>query len=762
MELEDSSINLNPKYITTLYDVDLMKRTVQDMDVKVLLKKCPVVTLKKNALFYHATSDTENYKEKLNKKPTYEDKMTLYYFNFLNHYQKIIHDQEKNCEILWNTESLKLLDLTKTSVNLGFNPTQYRLDEPQTTSMTTINNYCKKNKLDGVITFNIDNIQKENTDSNFHYLVNDNIYPLFPVVYLTSIEEYGNHKLNHMGLINLQKGTKSFLSYQDASKLLNLFFCDIAKVIKFGHKIEVDILFEYSHYADRLILKGEEKHDIGFIFEIKSYLLDLLLVNNTNLNDQCLFSYPNHIEMNELTAGSSIDNVEITYDIILDEYNDEIFNLILHDIAIKNDIKPFIYMHYTDLDKIDYLKSYTYELINEHYDSIKDIKRLIDNIEKKIISKLNFYYKSSDKGFKSNVNFINLEYIPSTYDYIKNKIMNELENKENAIEVIKGNEFDKNIVKFFNVNKLYHSITNNKYDKTKLLYQDLLNDLAAYKNLPEIDLSYMALIADLSDTEDKKSYVDYLKYVKLNIYDVYKKYIAGEMMFYELYDFIGIDRFYEFIKNFGTINNIDINILLNYNKIIKQKGMEKYKIDVILKELKKTNLTDIEYFIGKINTLKMHIIVTDLYDLLMKYYNLPEDEEIVAFIKNQVEKIINADLDKSDSVIREVLSGNKMNTLYFISLFESINQNDTMLDMIYEVLDKPLSSKNKRKLLNIIGDKNLLKVYMSYLINDITKKELSNAVFLSLVDSDKKNDEDEEEKPKKSKKSKKNDEDTED
>ncbi len=754
MELEDSSINLNQKYITTLYNVDLMKKTVQDMDIKVLLKTCPIVTLKKNALFYHTTSDTENYKEKLNKKPTYDDKMTLYYFNFLNHYQKIIHDQEKNCEILWNTESLKLLDLTKTSVQLGFNPTQYKLDELHNTSKTTLYNYCKKNKLDGVITFNIDNIQKEYIDSNFHYIDGDNIYPLFPVVYLTSFEEYGNHKLNHMGLINLQKGTKSFISYQEASKLLNLFFCDIVKLIKYGHKIDVDIEFIYTHYADRLILKGEEKYDIGFIFEIKSYLLDLLLVNNSNLNDQCSVSYPTHIEMNELTVTSSIDNVEITYDIELDEYNDEIFNLILHDIAIKNDIKPFIYTHYTELDKIDYLNSYTFELINEHYDSINDIKRLIDNIEKKIISKLNFYYKSADKGFKSNVNFINLEYIPSTYNYIKNKIMNELENKENAMEVIKGNEFDKNIVKFFNVNKLYHSITNNKYNKTKLLYQDLLNDLAAYKGLPEINLEYMTLIANLSNAEDKKSYQDYIKYVKLNIYDIYKKYIAGEMMFYELYDFIGIDRFYEFINNFGSINNIDNNILINYNTIIKQKGMNKYKIEVLLKELEKTDLTDIEYFIEKINTLKIHIIVTNLYDILMNYYNLPEEEEISDFIKKQVEKIINIDLDKNDSVIREILSGKKINPLYFISLFESINKNDTMIDMIYEVLDKTLSLKNKKKILNLIGDKNLLKVYMSYLINDITKKELSNVVFLSLIEK--------ENKEKKSEKSKKNDDDTED
>lgn len=735
--MENSVINLNPKYIMTLHDVDMVKKTISNMDIKELLNKCPTVKLHKDTLLYHADKISDPDKDNLGKVPEYDQDMTLYYFNFLNHYQSMKKNKQTEVDILWNTGELKLLDLTWITVELGFNPI---MNHEKEISMKTLKIYCKKNKLDGIISFDI-NVEKENYQSNFNYINDLEVYPISPIVYLTNESDYGNNRLKKLGIISLKK-KKEYLSFDEVTKLHNLIFCNIHQIIKFGHEEEVDMEVKTKNNTYYITLETDEPKHLDYIFDVKDkYLLDLLILNNANLSDQCDFQFPVEKQMDELVIYPDYKNVEITYNIQTD-YNpiyDDFFNLILNDIAINQSITPFVYVHYDKLDTIDYLSNYNYTLIDEYYDSMDDIKRLMKNIEKLIITRMNFYYKKSSKGFKSNVNFINLEYIPDTYNYIKNKIMDELEKLpiENAVNLIAGKNFDKNITKYFNVFKLYHSITSSKYDKPKKLYQSLLNDLTTYKNLPSINLSWINLLSELSDSESQNSVNQYIKNVKSNIYDVYKNYMIGEVMFFQLYDFLGIDALLQYMVNFANVNGLNSNLIVYYDQITKD--MNKYSVDYLRKGLKNTELTDVEFLNQWMEKLKIHIIVTKLYDFMINHYKIDkENEEINDFIKNEIEKLINLDLDNDDSYIRNILNTDdwvnpNFNFIYFIKLFESEYTNEKMLKKIYNILDINLTDKNKRKILLLVENKNLLKLYFKYLNHDISKKELENNVFTSLV-----------------------------
>lgn len=775
MEIENSSINLNPKYIMLLYDVPLMKKTMQNLEMKDIFNTCPTVTFKKNTLFYHASQSAPN-KELLNKTPSSEDKMTPYYFNFLNHYQHIIDTKQTTCEILWNFESLKLLDLTGLCVELGFNPIMY---DDEKTSLTILNNYCKKYKLDGFITFNTE-VQKENLESNYHYIRDNIVYPLSPSVYLTSVKEYGNDKLKTLSFINLKK-----LTFDDATYLNNLIFCNIVKLIDYGYKNKINLTLESDHFkSQRVILKGakspsstgDERHDLTYLFEIKNaYLLSLLIVSNANLKDQCDFKLPLYSEMSELTETSEVPNIEITYDLPIKSENNELFNLALNDIAINNQIKPFVYVNYNQFENIDYLSKYNFDLINEHYKTMDDLKRLLDNIENTIILRLNYYYKKTDKGYKSNINFFNLQYIPSTNNYIKKKIMNELNNLDTAIEVLKG-DINKNIVKYFNVNNLYHSITNFKYSNPKLLYQDLLNDLTNYKRVEKIDLKWLKIISQLSDANSRNAYNDFLKNIYTNIYDYYKNYLNGSIMFYELYEFLGIDNLRNFLIYFANNNDISANIIINYSDIVT--NIPNYSIENLKKELDKTDLIDIEFFTNYIEKLKMYIVVDQIFNFLLNHYQLEKNDDVVKFLKSEVERIIDIDLDSDNSYIKQLLledvdwvsvMKNGLNLIKFIRLFELNNDNTIMLDKIYKLLDIKLNDKTRNKLLKLTHDKNLLYLYINYLKNNITLSDLSEAVFSDLIESHKESKKaksetvssEKEKKEKKSKKSKKKEKDEE-
>jgi len=760
MEMQNTVINLNPKYMMTLYDIDLMKKTIENMDIKEILKNCPIQTLSKNTLLYHA-SRSDDYKSLLGKSPENKDNdFNEYYFNFLNHYQEIMKDRQSVCEVLWNNEELKLLDLTRITVELGFNPIMNNFNE---VSMKLLNTYCKKNKIDGIVSFDItyatsDNIQEN--ESNYHYIKDNTAIPISPIVYITYD---GGNKLKNLGAIQL-KNKREYLTKKEINKLHNILFCNIQKIITYGQKINATMNIIINNYSYQIeIIDNKKKENIDLIFDIKKkYLLDLLVLNNSNLTEECDFIFPSNKLMDELTSLSEIKNVEITYNVELDDdFNDNVFNILLTNIAINNDINPFIYVNYDKLDNIDYLKIYTYDLINSYYHTMEDIKRLILNVEKLIITKLNFFDKNS------TVNFVNLEYIPDSYNYIKNKILNELNDLplEEALLIIEGIEKNKNVNKYFDTYQLYHSIIYKKYDKPKKLYQSLLNDLTNYKNLPNIDLKWLKLLSKLSDVESQKQYTDFIKNIKLNIYDVYKEYIKGKLMFYELYNFLGIDALHNYMVNFSQLNNLNTNIILYYNIITKD---NKYSITNLIKELKKTDLTDIEFLQQWFEKIKMYIIVSKFYEYIINYYNLNKTDNVDEFINNAIEELINIDLDSNNSYIKYLLTGNInwidpiFNFKILIQLFESEYNNEKMLNKIYDLLNITLNNKNLNKVLLLTNNKNLLRIYLQYLNNDISKNDLSNAVFSSIVDDYKEskkkisdNEDSDNESKKKSKKSKK-------
>lgn len=708
--------NLNPRYTLLSYDINLMKNTIKDIEPEELLSTCPQTKIPLNTLFYHF--DNANYE--INQTAQFED--TQYYFNFLGHQKDL-----STCQVLYNTNELTLLDLSLVSIEFGFNPTMfyYYNKNKRLKNMTRfINDYCVEHQLDGYITYNIKDIGNEEYDSDSCVTYVNGMTALCPTVYLIQSE------LKILSNIQLKKSNQ-MMKKSELIKLHNIVFCNLYNIMSVILDDEIfDLTLESSFLFKSIVLYTNENHSLSYFLTSKPHLATLLQINATNLTDECEFDYyQDQLLMNEPEIDEHLKVDIITNRPIQSHHSDALFDKALTIISEKFNLTSFIYVHYHQLEKLPLLNQYTLDMMKNK--NLNDIKNIITTIEKIIINQLYLNYKQSDKGRRANVNFINLEYIQTTYQYIKSHIMNLLMSSEKAFDIING-AIDKNIVNYFNVDYLYHDIVEMKYKNPKILHQDLLNDVASYKHIPMIDLKYLKIITKMSD--DQASILNEIEDVQLNIYDVYKKFIAGTKSFKDLYDFLGIDYLYDYLKKFALNNQLNISMVWGYKNLSLLDQMENFNVNDLE--------TDIEFFKSKLELMKTKILIVKFLKMLANILELSiDDTDTRLYLVHNIEKIINdnqeiknllQDVNTDWYAISQEYTNQQMQSLY--NLFLLNNTNELLLSYIYQYLNIELSPVIKDEILKLIKSKQLLQIWVSFLNKEINKDTLSNIVFASYAE----------------------------
>ncbi len=719
--------NLNDRYTLLSYDINLMKNTIKTINVDDLLNTCPHFILSPNTLLYHF-SDT---KGKINKKLQTDD--LQYDLNFLGHYNK--HKDLTHCQVLWNNKALKLLDLTLLSIELGFNPTMFYINDRLKNTSSKIIDYCQNNNIDGYMTYNVKNLVIEGYDEESATYIKDvQLSSLSPTIVLV------NNNLKVLSDIALTKSER-LMKKSELIKLHNVVFCSLLNImsITLGDDVIVDLSLNTNLLLDTnltagksITLYGTNEYTLDEFFNIvEPHLLSLLTIDSSNLSDDCQFDYYKNIN---LIYPTMIENLKADIIINLDiqsHFSDALFDIALRLIAEQFNLTPFIYANYKKLNQMMIFIKYNMDFIRGK--NIEEMKNIFNDIEKIIFNQLFLIYKNTSKGTRGNIAFINLEYIKTTYQFIKNHIMGILiQIPFEKFVSLMGGQINKNIVNYFNVNYLYHQIIGQKYEKPKLLYQDLLNDVTKYKQLPSINLRYLKIISNLSnDTQ----LTIFLENTTLGIYDFYKSYIAGEKLFVDLYQFLGIDPILEYLKTFATINHLNPSIVIGYNDLSLMDQMEKYSVYTLYDEMKTDN--DIAFYKSKLELMESKILVVKFLNVLLRVLNVNIDNtDLRTFLLYHVEKIINENVN-----IKNLINNNEANWYdiakvsndqeneQLIQLFLQNNNNEELISYIYNYLDQDLLPKTKQEILLLIKQKNLLQIWLSYLNGEINKETLSKIVF---------------------------------
>ena len=433
--------NLNKQYTLLGYNIDIVKDIVQKISDSKLLSLLPITTLQINTLFHYydklTTNEFNDYKlghtQKLN-----EDTTLLQY-----HYEPS-YDQKYNTDvILINDKPLKVLDVSQLSIELGFNPlhfyfnnTLYTIDEQ------AIYDYCKRKKLDGYINLNQLSSYFDTNNKCPLFVNQGEVNTICSTIYLLydkdSEDQYGINKLKTIGMISTIKKNKEHLTPDQIIKLYNLLFCNISQLIEITDDVKTTPTID-----NHVISFQDHNKDYDFIKIYKNKdILDNLFLNYTNLNDECDFDCCGQHMMeikSNIIPPMNVD-IFVNYPINTNK-SDKLFIEILSRIASDYDINEFLFNHYEDLTEIEDYKNLT-NYINESK-SIEQVKNVINELEKHIIKKLYDNYKSSDKGYKATLNLINLQYIPKTYKYLINKVMDVLKELdiEDVINILQNNVF---------------------------------------------------------------------------------------------------------------------------------------------------------------------------------------------------------------------------------------------------------------------------------------------------------------------------------
>ena len=713
--------NLNKQYALLGYNINIAKDIVKNMSDEQIFSLLPTTILEKNTVLHHITKSTDDIK--LGEPLIIDEKLIPFQFDLPHSFNK------SNVDIIsTNDQELKCLDVTQVSLELGFNPLYFYInDKLYQTDENLLYEYCKKKNLDGYI--NLNQPMTLNETSHCPYFNHHNhLEQICPTIYLINRKKYGVTLLKTRGIIELTNKNRQYLTYQELIKLYNVLFCNIAYLIDIIDNVKTKPVLNnhiITFYSD------DQEYSFDKVYKNKEYL-DALTVNYTNLKDECDFDCCG--QMNEI---KNTQPPLLQIDIYSDEptntsLSKKLFKEILSIISDKYHINSFLFQNYEDIATLK-----GYENLNQFISeaqSIEQVGYIINHLEKNIINTLYTNYKASEKTFKTTVNFINLEYLPTTYRYIVTKIMNQLETmkKDDVKKLIQGElKNQKDIVKYFNINDLTIDMFYRLYKKPSHLYQALLNDIAQYKKEPVLDLNYIKMITKLNDDEETQMTI---KKVYNNIYDIYKSFIQGQILFEQLYQLLEVNVLYNALFHFTQQYNLNVSLVMNYHALSQLPDMEQYNIDT-LKEL------TLEEYEELLDDLKMHVIKTKLLQRLSQYFNLNKDKDNVkTFLNTNINRIINNYRDNKTSDLSLFLENPETDFYQFMTTDVPIdtivqdiihyNTNDVMLDVIYNQLKTPLINKNK--ILKLTKNKNLFDIDLSYLRNEMTRGDLEKAVFINL------------------------------
>jgi hypothetical protein len=731
--------NLNREYSLLNYNISVMKDIIKNMNDTTILDLCPITKYDSYNLLYQPLK-INSYKEavvQIGQTPDIDKDdfpIVKYTNNFLSDYT-IIDKKFNSYNILYTTKILKLLDVRKLSVELGFNPLYFNYNNNlYEINEDVIVKYCKTNKLDGYINLNmITKTRDTSTNECFNYIVNYKNKHICPTVYLLNYKTYGVVNLKSIGIINITKNN-NYLTQNDIKKLYNVLFCNISEILS----TEYDIVIHPKIKDNVLSFTDNQNKQYNFdtIYD-DTNIANINYLTVANLNDVCNYNYfeQQNIEIeNSFTILPNINDLEIYTEIILNSNDSKkIFSYVLKKIASKYNINQFLY---TNVDVISTIVEYSklFEYITSA-SNINEIQKIINELEKNIIYNLYIYYQKSKNGYKATLNLINLMYLENSNHHLTVNIINLLENnKDDITTILTGKKSIKKINNYFNTDLFNIDICYNKYNTSKKLYQQLLYDITKYQKIPIINLEYVKYISNLTHAD---KYNDIKKIILLNIYNNYKRFLNGELIFSELYEILKINDIYNILFEFATEYNFNISLILRYYEFSEQYDNKDYNIQVI------KNLT-IEEFQDHITNFKKYILITKILDETAAYYNLDSNKENVkSFLSYNIEKNIDNKLNSSTDEISTIISNNqtdfyniihnKLNIIPFISELKAYNTNKIMLEYIYNYLDMDITAADETIILKLISNKNLFDIYIQYLKSEISKDNLKTSVLTDMT-----------------------------
>lgn len=700
MEIELNN-NLHPKYTLIGNDVELMKKFVSNISVSEMLPLIPKITINKNAIFYSNSLSSD---EVIGSSPvTKKFKKFTFDVDLAENKKEITH-------IYYSKEEIQVLDFTQITAVLGFNVLSFFVEgELFQIDDNVILDYCRNNQADGYIT-----LEPHRRYANC-YSDGKTGNSVCPTIYLRN---KGLNSLTLLGMIHLER--KKELTYDELLQLNDLLFCSINNLFDISINIKTEPIITHGMYHTVKYMYNNKEYDIKKILKNKG-MLSILDLSYVNLGDGCTFQFYDNIE--EIIADPLNDKYDIVTGKEIDSgVADKLVEVIFKNIAKEYNINPFLLNHYTDIAEID-----GYEQIIsfiENASSIDEIKEMFDRLEKDIVDRIRKYDKKSD------INFINLQLLKTTHDYVTRNIVGSIFNNiiEEVISILNGIDLKQyTFLKFLKVDLLIIDICYKKLTNHKIIYQTLLNDVALVVMKPSIDMNLIKVMAKITQSE---FYKELKALVYPTIYDMYKHFLKGNVDFNDLYAFLQFDAISNFIYFFANNNDIQITLLQQYNDLI--------QLPTLKTAVKNINNMDINQFKAYLDTLSTYIITSKIVNATANVVGLDINlNNVKKFLESNVEKYLSEQIDNPTSTLNNIKNdtnfdyykfiNNDLNVEDVINYIENTNDNDVMIEYIYKELKIPLIEKEK--VLRLLGNKNLLDIFVSYLQGEITLGELKKLVI---------------------------------
>jgi hypothetical protein len=511
--------------------------------------------------------------------------------------------------------------------------------------------------------------------------------------------------------------------------------------------------FEIIEYCNNILAIYYDHNNKIQNYNITVDTLDIFLKNNP---ENILITSSDYIFENEYKFKKNFKNFNFKFNInnakvIIDESNIYFGNNIKINKYFKNFIVN-IKNHYIKLENriINYNKKY--KSILDKYKNLKIIeitnKAIFDLKNKNIFTELenNILHLQKEEKFEKNINiekyikYFIKKYKKSLLDfsiYFKydNLIMNFFIYQDINYELENQSIFINNIT-----NKINYSIDDNKLDKLKNEYDNIMNSMSQNNNK---NYEYLFTYFEKKIKNNNEDKILNFQILIKNIEDL----ISIKQKFYEkkYKNMLNIYFKNKYNTYINLINN-NFNVSLLNNKIKELYNNYRLIIDtfdynniLILNEVK-INIQNDNNYINK--------IINNYHKYINKYMidinNIIIQEKL---LKNKKNEILFSDvLDKikiKESILIEInLKKKTMNISNYLEEFLE-NKKKERKDYLLEIENKEKKEKEISK--NIIKNKEILnkkkKEYINYInyLNEMKKKNINNSTKIEIYKKNKKN-----------------------
>lgn len=261
MEVEEEYLLYHYKILNN--NVELASKLLSDLRPQDVFELVPKTTIVESTLLYHVTTATESYESRLGRLPKYKDEPIALSFN---PFDMTDRTSGNYLHVLWNFESLEVLDFVPLTVDMRINFSSF---DPQ--------KYCKKQELDGYI------------------MLDNNI----PILYLINIKGFGINKLKLMGILPLKTIKNIDITTQQLIKLIEVFFCQIEENLE-------EVTMIDTIYGHQLILPDDK--EIENLYDDPE-IAKLFVISTAELSMTCPTNFdwqPHDIEFTEQNSSDAL------------------------------------------------------------------------------------------------------------------------------------------------------------------------------------------------------------------------------------------------------------------------------------------------------------------------------------------------------------------------------------------------------------------------------------------------------------------------